>query len=55
MCEEPFKNTDRVLGKSHLEQEEALREMYESGIILESLKNIHGGNRYLGIDKKKNT
>ena len=37
------------------EQEEALREMYRSGIILESLKNIHSGNRYLGIKKEKST
>lgn len=33
------------------EQERALQEMYQNGILLENLKNIHNGNRYLGIPK----
>lgn len=33
------------------QQEEALKQMYQSGIILEHLKDIHNGNRYLGIEK----
>lgn len=33
------------------EQEAALREMYQSGILMEHLKDIHNGNRYLGIEK----
>ncbi len=33
------------------EQETALQEMYRAGILLENLKNIHNGNRYLGIPK----
>lgn len=37
------------------EQEKALQEMYRGGVILNNLKNIHSGNRYLGIDKEKST
>lgn len=33
------------------EQEKALKEMYQSGILLDNLKNIRYGNRYLGIEK----
>ncbi len=35
------------------EQDEALKEMYQSGILLEHLKDIHSGNRYLKIENKK--
>lgn len=33
------------------EQEKALQEMYGSGILMENLKNIRYGNRYLGIER----
>lgn len=35
------------------EQELALQEMYRAGVLLEHLKNIHNGNRYLGIPKEQ--
>lgn len=34
------------------EQETALQAMYGAGILLQNLKNIHNGNRYLSIPKE---
>lgn len=33
------------------DQEKALAKLYDSGILLHNLKDIHCGNRYLGISK----
>lgn len=35
------------------EQQKAMKEMYEGGILLEHLKDIHNGNHYLGVEYKK--
>lgn len=35
------------------EQDQALEEMYRGSILLEHLKDIHNGNRYLGVEKKE--